>query len=64
MPGDIIEKFHAKVTEITNTDAMKLKLRQISGAPRTSTIAEIKTFLVDDMKTNGELIKNAAIKLE
>jgi tripartite-type tricarboxylate transporter receptor subunit TctC len=63
-PTDIIEKLHAKVTEITNTDAMKAKLRQISGAPRSSTIAEMKQFLIDDMKTNEELIKNANIKLE
>jgi tripartite-type tricarboxylate transporter receptor subunit TctC len=63
-PADIIEKFHARVTEITATDAMKLKMRQISGAPRSSTIAEIGQFLVEDMKTNQELIKNANIKLE
>jgi tripartite-type tricarboxylate transporter receptor subunit TctC len=63
-PADIIEKFHARVTEITATDAMKAKLRQISAAPRTSTIAEISKFLVDDMKTNQELIKAANIKLE
>jgi tripartite-type tricarboxylate transporter receptor subunit TctC len=63
-PGDIIEKFHARVTDITNTDAMKLKLRQISGAPRTSTVAEISKFLVDDMKTNDELIKAANVKIE
>lgn len=63
-PADIIEKFHARVTEITATDAMKLKMRQISGAPRSSTIAEISQFLVEDMKTNQELIKNANIKLE
>ena len=63
-PGDVIEKFHARVTQITGTDEMKAKLRQISGAPRTSTIAEISQFLIDDMKTNEELIKAANVKLE
>jgi len=63
-PTDIVEKLHAKVTEITNTDAMKAKLRQISGAPRSSTIAEMAQFLDNDMKNNEELIKAAKIKLE
>ena len=63
-PADIIEKLHAKITEITNSDAMKAKLRQVSATPRTSTIAELVQFLDNDMKNNEELIKNANIKLE
>ena len=43
---------------------MKLKLRQISGAPRIQTREQMAQFLIDDMKTNDELIKAANIKLE
>jgi tripartite-type tricarboxylate transporter receptor subunit TctC len=63
-PVEIIEKLNARITEITATDAMKAKLRQVSGAPRSSTIAEMAKFLDEDMKNNLELIKGANIKLE
>ncbi len=63
-PVEIIEKLNARITEITATDAMKAKLRQVSGAPRSSTIAEMAKFLEEDMKNNLELIKGANIKLE
>jgi tripartite-type tricarboxylate transporter receptor subunit TctC len=63
-PTEIVQRLNAKITEITNTDAMKAKLRQLSGAPRSSTIAEMAQFLDNDMKNNEELIKAAKIKLE
>lgn len=63
-PGDIVEKFNAKVTELMATDAMKAKMRQISAAPRSGTPADIAAFLQGDMKNNDELIKAANIKLE
>lgn len=63
-PQDIIEKFHAKVTELTATKEMQAKLRQVSAAPRSQTIAQMTQFLVNDMKNNADLIKAANIKLE
>ena len=63
-PADIVQTLNARITEITNTDAMKATLRRLSGAPRTSTIAEMAQFLENDMKNNEELIKAAKIKLE
>lgn len=63
-PADIVQTLNAKITEITNTDAMKATLRRLSGAPRTSTIAEMAQFLENDMKNNEELIKAAKINLE
>jgi tripartite-type tricarboxylate transporter receptor subunit TctC len=63
-PVEITEKLNARITEITATDAMKAKLRQVSGAPRSSTIAEMAKFLEEDMKNNEDLIKGANIKLE
>jgi tripartite-type tricarboxylate transporter receptor subunit TctC len=63
-PKDIVEKFHAKVTELTATPEMQAKLRQVSAAPRSQTIAQMTEFLVNDMKNNAELIKAANIKLE
>ena len=61
---EIIEKLNAKVTEITATDSMKAKMRQVSAAPRSGTPAEIKAFMDNDMKNNEELIKAAKVKLE
>lgn len=63
-PLDIVEKLHAKVTEITATQTMKDKLRQISAAPRSQTRQEMSQYLVADMKNNGELIKAAKITIE
>jgi tripartite-type tricarboxylate transporter receptor subunit TctC len=63
-PTDIVDKLHARVVEIIKTDAMQQKLRQISGAPRIQTREQMAQFLVDDMKSNAELIKAANIKLE
>lgn len=63
-PMDIVEKFHAKVTELTATDAMKQKLRQISAAPRSQTREQMANYLVADMKNNDDLIKAAKVKME
>jgi tripartite-type tricarboxylate transporter receptor subunit TctC len=63
-PDDIVEKLHTRVVEIIKTDAMQQKLRQISGAARIQTRAQIAQFLIDDMKNNAELIKAANVKLE
>ena len=63
-PTDVVDKLHARVVEIIKTDAMQQKLRQISGAPRIQTREQMAQFLVDDMKSNAELIKAANIKLE
>ncbi|WP_204308738.1 tripartite tricarboxylate transporter substrate-binding protein, partial [Citrobacter freundii] len=63
-PKEIVEKFHAKVTELTATPEMQAKLRQVSAAPRSQTIAQMTEFLVNDMKNNADLIKAANIKLE
>jgi tripartite-type tricarboxylate transporter receptor subunit TctC len=64
VPIDIVEKLHTRVVEIIKTDAMQAKLRQISGAPRIQTREQMAQFLLDDMKSNEELIKAANIKLE
>jgi tripartite-type tricarboxylate transporter receptor subunit TctC len=64
VPADIVDKLHTRVVEIIKTEPMQQKLRQISGAPRIQTRAQMAQFLIDDMKNNGELIKAANIKLE
>ena len=63
-PIDIVDKLHTRVVEIIKTDAMQKKLRQVSGAPRIQTREQMAQFLIDDMKSNAELIKAANIKLE
>lgn len=63
-PIDIINRLHAKVTEITATDAMKQTLQRVSAVARTQAREDISRFLVADMKTNADLIKTAKIKLE
>ena len=64
VPNDIIDKLHTKVVEIIKGEPMQAKLRQISGAPRIQTREQMAQFLIDDMKSNEELIKAANIKLE
>lgn len=61
---DIVDKLHTRVVEIIKTDAMQQKLRLVSAAPRIQTREQMSQFLIDDMKSNGELIKAANIKLE
>ena len=63
-PADIVDKLHTRIVDIMQTEAMKLKLRQISSAPRVQTKAEMSQFLIDDLKINTELIKAANVKLE
>ena len=63
-PIDIVDKLYTRVVEIIKTDAMQQKLRLVSAAPRIQTREQMAQFLIDDMKSNGELIKAANIKLE
>ena len=64
VPNDIIDKLHTRVVEIIKGEPMQQKLRQVSGAPRIQTREQMAQFLIDDMKSNEELIKAANIKLE
>jgi len=63
-PKDIIEKFNAKIVEISNTDDMKKKMREISVNVPPQTPAEMAAFLKSDLVANGEVIKAANVKLE
>lgn len=63
-PKDIIEKFNAKIVEISNTDDMKKRMREISVAVPPQTPAEMSAFLKADLVTNAEVIKAANVKLE
>jgi tripartite-type tricarboxylate transporter receptor subunit TctC len=63
-PKDIIEKLNAKIVEIAKTADMKTKMLAISVAVPLQTPEELRAFLVEDNKANGDLIKAANIKLE
>lgn len=63
-PADIVEKLHGRIDELMQTDPVKQMLRQISVSPVRQTPAEMSTYLANDLKAIGELVKAANIKLE
>jgi tripartite-type tricarboxylate transporter receptor subunit TctC len=63
-PKDIVTKLNAKMLEIAKTDDMKAKMRAVNAFVPLQAPQEIASFLAEDTRTNGELIRAANIKLE
>jgi tripartite-type tricarboxylate transporter receptor subunit TctC len=63
-PASIINKMNAKMLEITATDDMKQRMREISADVPPQRPEEIAAFMKNDFATNAELIKIAKVKLE
>jgi len=64
VPQPVLDKLHAKVSEISKTPEMTAKLQLVSAAPVVSTQAELLAFREAETKSMAELIKSANIKLE
>ncbi|MDX2158430.1 MAG: tripartite tricarboxylate transporter substrate binding protein [Hyphomicrobiaceae bacterium] len=64
VPPPILEKLHAKVTEISKTADMIAKLQIAGAAAVTSTQAELIAFREKESNAMAQLIKTANIKLE
>jgi tripartite-type tricarboxylate transporter receptor subunit TctC len=64
LPKEIIQKLNAKIVEIAKADEIKSRLRGIGALVPVQTPEEMASFLAEDTKINGELIKAANIKLE
>jgi tripartite-type tricarboxylate transporter receptor subunit TctC len=63
-PKDIVEKLNARIVEIARSEEMIAKLKAINVVAPPQTPEEIRSYLIEDSKRNGELIKAANIKLE
>ena len=63
-PKDIIAKLNARMLEIAKTDDMKAKMRAVNAFVPLQTPEEMARDLLEDIKTNAELIKAANIKIE
>ena len=63
-PKHIVQKFNAKLIELSKTEEMIAKFRSINVIVPAQTPEEIRAYLVEDSKRNVELIKAADIKLE
>jgi tripartite-type tricarboxylate transporter receptor subunit TctC len=63
-PKDIVQKINARVAEIAGSDDMKARMRSIGAAIVVQTPEQVAQHLLDDTKSNAELIKAANIKLE
>jgi tripartite-type tricarboxylate transporter receptor subunit TctC len=63
-PADIVQKFNAKVTEISKTAEMQAAMTKLSVDLPIQTPAEMSEFLKNDIKRNTDVIKAANIKLE
>jgi tripartite-type tricarboxylate transporter receptor subunit TctC len=63
-PKSIVDKLNAKMLEITATDDMKRRMREISADVPPQKPEEIAAFMKNDFATNAELIKIAKVKLE
>ena len=63
-PKDIIAKLNAKMLEIAKTDDMKAKMRSVNAFVPLQTPEEMAKDLLEDIKTNAELIKAANIKID
>ena len=64
IPQPVLDKLHAKVSEISKTPEMTKKLQVVSAAPVVSTQAELISFRDAETQAMAELIKTANIKLE
>ena len=63
-PKEIVQKLHDKIVEIAKSDEMKAKMSAINVIVPVQTPDEIRTYLAEDIKRNGDVIKTANIKLE
>jgi tripartite-type tricarboxylate transporter receptor subunit TctC len=61
-PRDIVEKFHAAAMKILATLEMKARMKKLAVDPMPMTPAEIDTFVVSELASNGKLIKAAGAK--
>lgn len=63
-PRDIVEKLHAKISEIASTPEMKAKMSLVSCVPVVQPLKDLEAFWEKDWKQSEELIRKANIKLE
>ena len=63
-PREIVEKLNAKIVEIAGTDDMKARMRAINVIVPLQTPEQVGQHLVADLKSAGDLIHAADIKLE
>jgi tripartite-type tricarboxylate transporter receptor subunit TctC len=61
---EIVQKLHAKMVEIANSDDMKARMRALNVVLPVQTPDEMRKYLEDDTRLNAEVIKVADIKLE
>lgn len=64
LPPEIVQKLHAKISEIAATEAMKKTMQLASAVPVIQTTAELNAFWQKEWKASEDLIKVAGIKLE
>ncbi len=63
-PRPILEKFNAKINEISATPEMVKRLREINVQSPQQSLADLLTYREADWVSNGNLIKEANIKLD
>jgi tripartite-type tricarboxylate transporter receptor subunit TctC len=61
-PREIVEKFHAAATKVTQTPVMKERMKKLAVDPMPMAPAEIDAFVVKELAANGKLIQAAGIK--
>ena len=61
---DIVQKLNTRIADIAQTDDMKARMRAIGAAMLMQTPEQLAKHLIDDTKSNAELIRAANIKLE
>ncbi len=61
---EIVQKLHAKMVEIANSDDMKARMRALNVVLPVQTPDEMRKYLENDTRLNAEVIKVADIKLE
>ena len=61
---DVISKFNAKILEIAQTEDMKAKMLAVNAVVPLQTPEQMAQHLLQDIKTNAELIQAANIKLD
>ena len=61
-PKDIVQKLNARILEISKTDDMKARMRAVRHADADARADRL--HLIEDTKSNAELIKAANIKLD
>ncbi len=63
-PAPILEKFNAKINEISATPEMIKRMREINVVVPQQTLSALLAYREADMVSNGKLIKEAHIKLD